>query len=848
MSSSATVIPDHAPFTKEKLNEMLDANPRAFWKWITKLDWEKIRHEAPINDVRQEFANVLVYQEVIREIVSFIQRDEQNWGAVIEAIGIAFGRSVSPEWVKEFQDWYYKYQLELKCPEKANEKVMKEIMESMPIPDMAGMEKTYGEVKIGIIGGGVSGLYAGRLFDWLNEYLEKNPRIGRRPGAQKDEKLKFGFEILEAANRVGGRVYTHHFSPSRHDYYDVGAMRFPDTDIMERTFDLFEDVGLYRTAEAVENAKKSQAKPDSTIPNCSHQDHDDAPKQLLKYLMKSEKTPSYFNDVQYYRVSHGTEPEAGEIKKKRSRVEQAQSEKDKNILGPYSTIKKLVDSARENPTGPKGKDADIFGISTKNYGDVPYAYVVLGAETLLKYAYDPFKYLMRYSFYVGYQALMKYEGYSVREFLSKICKFDFYTINWLETSDSASGWFDLALTEAVLESFTFDTPKVYVDCKTKEGGAAEEQHEHTISPDTNWYCVEGGTGEVIRRLNDKVSGEPEYNRVVISMELDRKAPENEKMRVFVKDEGHNPRKYHSVINTTTLGCASRMDLKKVELQTGQRAAIRMLRYSASTKIGVKFTEPWWIKEPYLINQGGVAPSDLYSARMCVYPSYNIHDPVDRPAVLLASYCWGQDAERVGSMIKKTSPGGEEILRDCLLRDLARLHHDPNAPASAKMSYDEVLATLRRKYITHYSYDWNHDPFVSGAFAMFGPGQYRKMMPHLQRPTADSRLHFVGEATSNHHAWIVGALESALRAVCHILIKTGHWDIVKDLFVDWKPLPGYDEKIFFWQYVFGSLPPSKQATGQDIVGDDVAEEKAVGQNVEGANVDEAALKKAGVQGA
>ena len=29
------------------------------------------------------------------------------------------------------------------------------------------------------------------------------------------------YEILEGSDRVGGRVYTHHFSERKHDYYDV---------------------------------------------------------------------------------------------------------------------------------------------------------------------------------------------------------------------------------------------------------------------------------------------------------------------------------------------------------------------------------------------------------------------------------------------------------------------------------------------------------------------------------------------------------------------------------------------------------------------------------------------------
>lgn len=47
------------------------------------------------------------------------------------------------------------------------------------------------------------------------------------------------YDILEASSRVGGRVYTHNFSDQRHDYYDIGAMRYPLIPIMDRTFELF---------------------------------------------------------------------------------------------------------------------------------------------------------------------------------------------------------------------------------------------------------------------------------------------------------------------------------------------------------------------------------------------------------------------------------------------------------------------------------------------------------------------------------------------------------------------------------------------------------------------------------
>ena len=77
--------------------------------------------------------------------------------------------------------------------------------------------------KMGIVGAGVAGLFTAMVFDWLNSQFSET-------------ELKIDYDIFEAAseNRLGGRLYTHHFSERPHDYYDVGAMRFPNNDVMRR--------------------------------------------------------------------------------------------------------------------------------------------------------------------------------------------------------------------------------------------------------------------------------------------------------------------------------------------------------------------------------------------------------------------------------------------------------------------------------------------------------------------------------------------------------------------------------------------------------------------------------------
>lgn len=62
------------------------------------------------------------------------------------------------------------------------------------------------------------------------------------------EDLGIPYHIIEARDRVGGRLYTHKFEKNSvgapFNYYDVGGMRFPETPTMARLFHLFRDKKL----------------------------------------------------------------------------------------------------------------------------------------------------------------------------------------------------------------------------------------------------------------------------------------------------------------------------------------------------------------------------------------------------------------------------------------------------------------------------------------------------------------------------------------------------------------------------------------------------------------------------
>jgi len=290
-----------------------------------------------------------------------------------------------------------------------------------------------------------------------------------------------------------------------------------------------------------------------------------------------------------------------------------------------------------------------------------------------------------------------------------------------------------------------------------------------------WVCIEGGSSVIIDGMLSTLSALPIVSKRVTSIAIERSKPKDLNMRVQVAGE-QDPRYYSTVFNSTTLGAAQRMDLSKAELHHVQKDAIRSLRYDASCKVAIRFKSAWWIKGG--IKFGGTAKTDS-PIRVCVYPSYNIDDDVDSPAVLLCSYTWAQDAQRMGTLIGSYKPGKNKELKDVILNDLAKLH-----PFIS-------LEKLHEQFYEMHAFDWYADPNYSGAFALFGPGQFKNLYPILSRPTADGNLHLIGEgtslsfpppstfpspftnpppATSTHHAWIVGALNSSYRGVYNMLKK------------------------------------------------------------------------------
>jgi len=270
----------------------------------------------------------------------------------------------------------------------------------------------------------------------------------------------------------------------------------------------------------------------------------------------------------------------------------------------------------------------------------------------------------------------------------------------------------------------------------------------------------GGAQQLPILMEKQLARKPTYSTTVkaISAISD---PDSDWQIEVTTTSSSTPQQYNGVFNTTTLGCLRRIDTTGCTISNSAKMAHRALAYGQSCKVGIKFSHAWWLHSlppSHRITTGGLGHSDLH-IRTVVYPSYNILDPADQPAVLLVSYTWQQDAERVGALISSDSPNNEGELKTLLLRELAKLHSTSPEEETALFTNLSNPPKDGGWYLDHYAHDWSHDPNTAGAFAFFRAQQFSTLWPKIVLPSGN--LVIAGEAASPHHAWVVGALESAV---------------------------------------------------------------------------------------
>lgn len=462
-------------------------------------------------------------------------------------------------------------------------------------------------------------------------------------------------DVYESSDRIGGRLYTHHFKGAQaaggdYDYYDVGAMRFPRIPSMKPTFDLFDRL------------------------NIKLQDyHRTQPKNWLSY-----------NNIRLQR---------GEI-------------------------------------AAQGWANDPFHASVQNGGGVPDRFAEKGPQHWYSEAINPL--LEEYKRLTMPDLIKKYDHYSIRGYMSHVMNYPTEVVNWIETMNSGTSWFDRGLMQAILEGVAF----------------AKAPDDVT---DTVWKCVDGGsdvvTTEMVKYIknqkNSRVSIKTQHHVTAVTFHDARD------LEVSGTTEGYGifSSRYSHVILALPPACIRTVDLSTCELDFGQRNGLRELEVAPSSKIGMKFKTAWWRN---LGITGGQSQTDRL-ARTIVYPSYG----EDKSTVLIASYVWTQDSLVLGALMKGPGSVEEKRLKNLILADLAHVH-------------GVSLPLLEDQFEAMYPFDWSANPLSMGAFGIFGPGQWGRFYQSLSRPAARGQLYFAGETFSSIHGWVAGALDSASKAVYELL--------------------------------------------------------------------------------
>jgi monoamine oxidase len=174
----------------------------------------------------------------------------------------------------------------------------------------------------------------------------------------------------------------------------------------------------------------------------------------------------------------------------------------------------------------------------------------------------------------------------------------------------------------------------------------------------------------------------------------------------------------------------RIDILQPFSHAKQRA-IRELHYDPAVKVFLQCQRRFWEEDDGIF--GGRSVTDL-PIRTVYYPE---HGRETGRGVLLASYTWGEDAQRWGAL-----PPDERVAQ--AEREVSHIH--PQATAECELGVSKP---------------WQADEYAGGAFADFAPGQQTRLYEHIVTP--EGRIHFAGEHASLLHAWIQGAIQSGLRA-------------------------------------------------------------------------------------
>ncbi|CAF1096793.1 unnamed protein product [Didymodactylos carnosus] len=275
-----------------------------------------------------------------------------------------------------------------------------------------------------------------------------------------------------------------------------------------------------------------------------------------------------------------------------------------------------------------------------------------------------------------------------------------------------------------------------------------------IKDDTEFYHIVNGNDLLIESLvreclsvaNNRCS--IMYNASVTKVQLKTEKKSNVQITWKNGSNDTQSKKYDSVIVATTATAASLIEFTTRFKFADKYRAMRQLHYDCASKVALFFNRQWWNLDENI--QGGRSTVDL-PVRFVYYHNFNTTSSESDGAAILASYTWSQDALLWTSLSEQQSI-------DLALENLNEIH-----------AKTDVFKTFIGGKVKH----WCTDPYSHGAFALFTPFQERDIMSELIKSV--DNVHFIGEHTSSAHAWIEGAILSALRSA--LIIQEEIFDVV-----------------------------------------------------------------------
>lgn len=245
------------------------------------------------------------------------------------------------------------------------------------------------------------------------------------------------------------------------------------------------------------------------------------------------------------------------------------SPKDKVVQIPYiytanNTFRLYNEVLLYNQVPPT---ADAFNTELTDNGTVDAQFAQLDPTKVWASVTQKMTAALSENFTAGFNLLMDYDYQSIRSYLVS----QGYTgpqIDWMETIDDATDHYDMySMSQGALTQWIF-----------------------TESSIDNWTCINGGMDRITYGMEQIISSKPILNSPVTAI----KPASGGQLSLEIDNGNGKERTYAHVISTIPLGALQIVDLTELDLNYGQRHAIRKLNYDPALKIGIKFKTRWYI--------------------------------------------------------------------------------------------------------------------------------------------------------------------------------------------------------------------------------------------------------------